>query len=232
MSKSTILQDSKQFAIHCDPESLAFLGLMVRQRLDAIPGVERVNVESADLYVVPGFLRKRDCRALVQAINQRAVPSTLYDGDGQLGFRTSHTYHFDRNDPLTFSIESYISDLLGIDNNHSEPIQGQRYQVGQQYKAHHDFFHLGRNYWTEEATRGGQRTWTAMAYLNEPREGGETEFPLLGVTLRPKMGMLVMWNNMDNQGRPNMKTLHIAHPVQRGIKHVITKWYRLEPWIG
>ena len=35
---------------------------------------------------------------------------------------------------------------------------------------------------------------------------------------------------MDRAGRPNMKTIHAGMPVKRGIKHVITKWFRQEVW--
>jgi prolyl 4-hydroxylase len=109
-------------------------------------------------------------------------------------------------------------------------MQGQRYQQGQEYKAHHDFFHVGKGHWQQVREFGGQRTWTAMVFLNEPKEGGETDFPLLGIALKPQTGTMAVWNNMDVHGHPNMKTLHAGTPVRKGIKHVITKWYRQEPW--
>jgi len=229
-TSATALPEISAFDRYCDPTKLAYLGMMVRQRLAATPGVERVDVADADLYIVPGFLARADCRGIVDVINSRAVPSTLYRGVEREGFRTSFTHHFDRDDPLVIDVELYISDLLGIDINYSEPMQGQRYQAGQQFKHHHDYFHIGEGYWREEAERGGQRTWTAMISLNEPKEGGETDFPLLGIALRQQAGTLILWDNMDRNGRPNHKTLHAGLPVRRGIKHVITKWYRLEPW--
>lgn len=214
----------------CDPDKLARWGLAVRQRLDALPAAERVDVADADMYVVPGFLRKADCKPIIQTINSRAEPSPMYRGKEHEGFRTSFTHHFEFDDPLTQQVDEYIADLLGIDLAYSERIQGQRYQVGQQFRHHHDFFHLGEGYWQEEAKRGGQRTWTAMIFLNEPKEGGETDFPKLGIALKPQAGTLVAWNNMDRTGRPNMKTIHAGMPVKRGIKHVITKWFRQEVW--
>ncbi len=183
----------------------------------------------ADLYVAEKFLTGPDCKRIVQAINQLAVPSTLYEG-GEPGYRTSHTHHFGKDDPLTRDLEHYICQVSGLDILHAERMQGQRYQKGQQYKHHHDFFHTGQRYWDDEARRGGQRTWTAMLALNEPREGGETDFPHLGFRFTPRAGRLLMWNNMDRHGRPNMKTLHAGMPVLRGIKHVVTLWFREGPW--
>ena len=216
---------------YADPATLARLGMLVRQRLRSIPGVEQVDAKGADMFVVPGFLTRKDCADIVKVINQRAVPSTIYRGkESSENFRTSYTHHFARDDPLTQSIESYISDLIGIADTFSETMQGQRYKVGQEFRHHHDFFYTNSDYWQFERTHGGQRSWTAMVNLNEPREGGETDFPQLGIRVRPKTGTLVLWNNMDANGHPNPRTLHAGLPVLRGIKHVITKWYRQEPW--
>ena len=49
-----------------------------------------------------------------------------------------------------------------------EPLQGQRYQQGQRFREHADFFYIDQPYWAEYEPHGGQRTWTAMIYLNEP----------------------------------------------------------------
>lgn len=213
-----------------DPDKLAWLGAAVRQRLAATGGVHRLPTDHADIYEVPGFLTKRDCRDLISMINANAVPSTLYKGTEKPGFRTSWTCHFDTSEPLAESLEEYICELLGIHNVYAETMQGQRYRKGQEYKAHYDFFHVGESYWQNEGPRGGQRTWTAMIYLNEPPAGGETWFPHLDLTFAPKAGTLLTWNNMDQRGHPNMKTLHAAMPVGSGVKHVITKWFRLGPW--
>lgn len=215
---------------HDDPAKLAWLGAQVRQRLCQIPGVERLDTDKADLFLAPGFLTRRDCRDLVKLIDAGAQPSTLFKGTERPDFRTSWTCHLPSSEPLVESLEDYISEILGIHNTYAETAQGQRYRPGEQYKAHHDFFHGGQDYWLREAPHGGQRTWTAMVYLNEPKAGGETAFPLLDVSLKPQTGTLVMWNNMAADGTPNMKTLHAAQPVGAGVKHVITKWYRLGPW--
>lgn len=214
----------------CDPAKLAMLGRHVSARLDANPAVERIDTPLADMFVVPRFLTRRDCKFVTEVINRNAAPSTLYRGTEREGFRTSYTHHFDAADPLTRSIELYISDLLGIDDLHSELMQGQRYRPGQQYKHHHDFFYTGEGYWQHERLRGGQRTWTAMICVHEPKDGGETDFPHLGLRFTLQTGAMYVWNNMARDGRPNMKTLHAGMPVTRGVKHVITKWYRQEPW--
>lgn len=215
---------------HCDPARLKVLGEAVRRRLEANPAVESGRLYKADIYAMHGFLSARECERIVARMDERATPSTLYKGTEVADFRTSYTHHFDPCDALARNVKLRLADLLGIDPAHAEPLQGQRYGVGQQYRSHHDFFHVTSSYWTHEAVRGGQRSWTAMIFLNQPEEGGETDFPSLGFALRPRTGSLVIWNNMDRQGRPNTATIHAACPVKRGVKHVITQWFRLEPY--
>ena len=77
---------------------------------------------------------------------------------------------------------------------------------------------------------GDQRTWTAMAFLNEPEAGGQTQFPKVNVRITPRAGNLFAWNNMDATGAPNPYTLHQGCPVTAGVKYIITKWYRERPW--
>lgn len=221
---------ARRFEPGADPAKLAHIGAVVRAHLDRHPAVEKVAVEGAEVYYVPRLLTRHDCAEIVRVINRRAVPSTLYRGTETAGFRTSFTHHFEREDPLTRSVETYVSDLLGMDDNYSETMQGQRYQKGQEFKHHFDYFSVGEGYWQQEADKGGQRTWTAMICLHEAKEGGETDFPHLGTSFKPPVGAMLVWNNMRPDGTPNPKTLHAGMPVKKGIKHVITKWYRQEPW--
>lgn len=150
---------------------------------------------------------------------------------GRKGIRTSSTHYF-RDDPLAITLGRRIDALLGLERAHAEPLQGQRYLVGEEYRHHRDHFIEERDHWQRERLRGGQRTWTAMLYLNAVEAGGATDFPKLGRSLLPEPGMLVARNNMDRKGRPNAATRHAGMPVEVGCKYVITQWYRLEPWGG
>jgi prolyl 4-hydroxylase len=122
-----------------------------------------------------------------------------------------------------------ICDLLGIAPQFGEPLQGQRYDVGQEFKAHTDTFNPGGYDFYVHAANGGQRTWTAMVYLNAPDEGGATRFKLIGKTIQPETGKLLTWNNLDSSGQPNMATMHHGMKVRRGVKYIITKWFRESP---
>jgi len=85
-------------------------------------------------------------------------------------------------------------------------------------------------YWPEMEKTGGQRTWTAMIFLNEPEGGGQTAFEKAGLKVAPRTGNLLAWNNMNAIGEPNLFSLHQGMPVTGGVKYIVTKWHRERPW--
>jgi prolyl 4-hydroxylase len=213
-----------------DRERLAAAGAAARARLLANPRAVPHGRHKADLFAIPGFVSGQRCRELIALIESEAVASTLFgDAPRPGGVRTSST-HFFRDHPRALELGARIDALLGIGRAHAEPLQGQRYRAGEEYRHHCDHFRQDRDHWQRERLRGGQRTWTAMLYLNAVEGGGETDFSRLGLAFTPEPGLLLVWNNMDRQGRPNRDTLHAGLPVERGTKYIVTQWYRLDPW--
>ncbi len=215
-----------------DRKALAALGQKVRERLARDPSVYRLPVEDAEIFAVGDFLDADECDVLVRLIDDVARPSTLYKGTEIEAYRTSYSGDVPQTEPQIRIVERRLSDLLGIDLGWGETVQGQRYAPGQEYRGHCDWFDVHADYWKGESRNGGQRSWTAMAYLNNVEEGGETEFTQLGFAIPPQRGSLVFWNNALPDGRTNPATLHAAKPVVRGVKYVITKWFRTRPWLG
>jgi prolyl 4-hydroxylase len=206
------------------------VGRIVRDRLLVAPNTFKVPTPGLDLFVVRDFLNRSDCAGLMERIDEGKQPSRILAEDPDPEFRTSETCNLDPHAPLIKSVETKIARLMGIDPKYGETIQGQRYAVGQQFKAHHDFFYTSEPYWQEQKDIGGQRTWTVMMFLNEPEAGGHTFFTKAGVKIAPKAGNLLAWNNLDELGEPNPNSLHQGMPVEAGVKYIITKWYRENPW--
>ena len=213
-----------------DQPALAACGERVRRRLADDPSAYRLPTDRAEIFAFGDFLADSECDRLIGLVDSSARPSAVFDHPTDGPFRTSYSGDVDRADPFVRMVERRIDDLLGMEPEWGETVQGQRYQPGQEFKAHCDWFWTVADYWPDEAGRGGQRAWTAMAYLNDVPEGGQTEFPRLGLTVQPRRGVLLVWNNALPDGRPNVDTLHAALPVIRGCKYVITKWYRTRPW--
>ncbi|MCW3835537.1 2OG-Fe(II) oxygenase [Sphingomonas canadensis] len=199
-------------------------------RIAAHPGVQRVPSPKVSLFVVRDFLTPEACAALVERIEADRRPSTISDHNGDYAFRTSETCDLDPADPLVAGVEARIADFLGLDPAHGEPLQGQRYEIGQEFKAHTDYFEPSGADFAKFCTIAGQRTWTAMVYLNDVEAGGATRFKALDKIIQPETGKLVTWNNLRPNGTPNPSTLHHAMKVRAGRKYVITKWYRERPW--
>lgn len=213
-----------------DRGRLQNLGRKVRASLAANKAAYRVPVDQAELWLIPDFFDAVDCGRLMKLIDDVARPSPIYDADDLPDFRTSYSGDFDPRDPFVRQIEGRIDRLLNIDPTYGETVQGQRYREGQEFKAHEDWFPVGSRHWERERKRGGQRSFTAMAYLNRVEAGGTTAFPRLAIAVDPRPGMLLVWNNADADGNPNPWTLHAGTPVERGTKYVITKWYRCGRW--
>jgi prolyl 4-hydroxylase len=213
-----------------DQAGLAQLGASVRARLAGDPAVYKVPTDKAEIFAIGDFLSAPECAQLCTMIDEVARPSSLHELDYASGFRTSFSGDLDPADSFVRGISRRIDDVLGIDPAFGEFVQGQRYLPGQQFKPHNDWFYTSEAYWELEKARGGQRSWTAMAYLNAVEEGGDTHFTHVGIKLEPKPGVLMIWNNAHPDGTPNVDTMHAGSPVVRGAKYVITKWYRTRPW--
>ena len=194
------------------------------------PGVRRVPTFKVELFTVPGFLPVALCDELIRLVDTHRRPSTIADPNGDDYFRTSETCDLDAGEPAVQDVEARLFALTGIAPAHGEPIQGQRYEAGQEFKAHTDYFEPGGQDFQRFCSVAGQRTWTCMAYLNDVDAGGATRFKLIDKTFQPRRGMLVGWNNHRPDGALNGDTLHHAMKVRKGLKYVITKWYRERPW--
>jgi len=220
------------FPANYDQERLHNLGELVRSRMESNPKVAVAPFPDIEIFVAGDFMTLGECSRMIEMIDAAAQPSTLVDADYVTsGYRTSFSANFDPKDPFVAEISGRIDALLGIQGPLGETIQGQRYLPGQEFKQHHDWFHHGTDYWDREMQKGGQRSFTAMAYLNKVEGGGGTSFPHLDMTFEPSPGALIIWNNACPDGLANPRTLHAGCPVVNGSKYVITKWYRTRPWL-
>ncbi|WP_199502649.1 prolyl hydroxylase family protein [Qipengyuania sp. YIM B01966] len=215
-----------------DQDALRRVGETVRRRLEADPQAYKVPTDKAEIYAIGGFLTSAECTRLITMIDAVAQPSELYDQAYAAQFRTSYSGNVDRDDPFVKGIARRIDDFLGLPGETGEAVQGQRYLSGQEFRAHNDWFYTTEDYWLKERKQGGQRSWTAMAFLNPVEAGGATHFTEVGITIEPKPGVLLVWNNALPDGTPNENTLHAGTPVERGVKYVITRWYRTRRWGG
>ncbi|MEO9600448.1 2OG-Fe(II) oxygenase [Parasphingorhabdus sp.] len=192
--------------------------------------VQRFPRKEIELCVIKNFLSADECHRLIALIDEHRRPSTIADPNGDDYFRTSETCDLDHRDKFVQAIDTKICSFSGIDKKFGEPLQGQRYAVGQEFKAHTDFFDPHGQDFQKYCAVSGQRTWTFMIYLNQPVAGGATRFTQFKKSFTPETRAMLCWNNRNIDGSVNDWTLHHGMKVRSGTKYVITKWYREKPW--
>ena len=199
-------------------------------RLAAHPGMQRTPSRKAELFILRDFLEPEVRQGLIDRIEANRRPSTIAEANGDTAFRTSETCDLDHTDPLVAALDARLAALAGIDAALGEPLQGQRYDVGQEFKPHTDYFEPGGADFHRYCAKTGQRIWTFMIYLNAVQAGGATRFKAIDKIIQPEAGKLVAWNNRRADGSVNPATLHHGMKVRQGVKYIVTRWYRERPW--
>ena len=182
---------------------------------------------------IKGFLSKNECQALVEMIEANNVRSSVVvggtDRSGVSETRTSSTSNLAPNNLVVKSIHQKIADNLGLNIKKGEDLQGQKYEPGQYFKEHNDYF--SGDAYDKHCLSSGNRTFTFMIYLNEDFEGGGTYFPKLEKTIKPELGKAVVWQNTID-GQPQPDTMHEGTTITKGVKYIITSWWRENDWNG
>jgi len=200
------------------------------EKLMTTTRMQRAPFPKLELFQLKAFLPPDLCRDLIALIDINRRPSTIADDNGDHYFRTSETCDLDPAHPAVRDLEARLLEVGGIEPAYGEPVQGQRYAEGQEFKAHTDYFEPGGADFERYCSVAGQRTWTFMVYLNEVEAGGGTRFAAAKKIIQPETGKLLAWNNRRPDGSPNPNTLHHGMKVRKGVKYVITKWYRERAW--
>lgn len=191
-----------------------------------------VNVEPPVL-TCKEFFDKDECDRLVQlALDTRKLQRSRVGGneDNDEGIRTSTSLAIDtallasqpklkeKVQGLLACIEKML-DILESDKDsnfgkfkHPKPNkvtfelpQIARYEKGQHFLMHEDAFP-----YQVALRKGYQRRATVLVYLNDVKEGGETRFDALDLSIRPERGMALVFFPSFSNGVPDVRTIHTA----------------------
>lgn len=114
------------------------------------------------------------------------------------------------DDTIRLNVENVVEDYRSehmLPNGIHEPYSLLKYSTGAEYHAHYDHY------------RDNARVFSMVATIVEPEDGGTLEFPLFGASVTPKAGTVVLFPS-------NFPYVHIAHPVESGVKCSMVTWYR------
>ena len=193
------------------------------------PRFQVAKVDNAEIYLVNNFLSKKECNDIISICKFNPSTTVSDQSDKVVDIihpnRTSYSCFFENtmNHPFYVHIDNKMKSYMTYEA-YSEAIQAQKYKENQHYLYHYDYFQPN----SEHVTKGsGQRTYTMMVYLTDVKEGGDTDFEILGVRIKPKRGLAVVWNNLYDNGQPNQHMRHAGLPPRNGSsKIILTKWFR------
>jgi prolyl 4-hydroxylase len=184
-----------------------------------------------------GLLSDQECTDLIEASRGKLERSSVVNVDTGAydvhPHRTSLGTHFRRGETeLVRRIERRVAELVGLPEEHGEPLQILHYLPGAEYRPHYDYFDPQQPGSDKVLAMGGQRIATLVLYLNDCAEGGATTFPKVGVEVMPRRGNAVYFAYTAPDGALDARSLHGGSPVLGGEKWIATKWLRELEYAG
>nr|WP_309100991.1 2OG-Fe(II) oxygenase [Fredinandcohnia onubensis] len=178
------------------------------------------RLEEPLIVILGNVLSDEECDELISLskdkINRSKISNARVDN-----MRTSSSTFLEESENIIVSrIEKRISQIMNIPTEHGEGLQILNYKIGQEYKAHFDFFT------STNKVINNPRISTMVMYLSDVEHGGETYFPKLNFSVSPQKGMAVYFEYFYNDQDLNEQTLHGGAPVIVGDKWAATQWMR------
>jgi len=207
----------------------------VPHRFDRVPaeeGSERmVTVQhisySPRVRYLHQLLSPEECEHIIRVATPRFSRSPVRGSVTRV--RTSSTAMLGgTGDAVVSAVRRRIARFSGYAENLLEPLQVVKYQQGQKYEGHHDFFDVCD---VEDKRYNGRRQVTFLIYLKgmPPGEsGGGTAFPELKLEVAPEQGSAVVFNDCLDNGDEDQRSLHAGLPPANPdtVKYAINGWIR------
>lgn len=182
--------------------------------------------------IVHDFLSAAECELLIREGDGKLTPSMVVGKDGKNeanSARSSSGTFLMNHSPFIQKIEERVARVSMLPVENQEAFYLLRYEKGQQYQAHPDYFSPDSDAARELVTNsGGQRAMTMIIYLSDVEEGGGTRFMHGGIDVKAKRGQAVLWwDTHPSNGTGDSNSMHAGLPVIAGTKYVATKWIRV-----
>lgn len=213
-------------------EALAASDAAARAQVDLLDAMDEGRRQEEQLCVDPplrlvrALFSAQECGYLIEAATPAMRPSVIIDPVTRRPrpdpLRTSDGTNFGpaQEDPVIHALNRRIAAATGTLVECGEPLHILRYSPGQQYRPHLDAVPGASN----------QRVLTALVYLNEGYEGGETAFPELDIAAKGGVGDALLFANVGPDGRTDQRTRHAGLPIEAGVKWLATRWIRARPY--
>jgi prolyl 4-hydroxylase len=196
------------------------------------PPPKRSLCDAPRIRVIEGFATPEECDWIMARAQGRLGPAMVLDK--QTGREKTHPDRTNKAieldvpamDVVIQIVRARIAAATNLPLPVFEPAQVMHYSVGEEFRPHYDFLTGDAEGWAAQLERYGQRIATFLLYLNDDFEGGETDFPSIGLSHRGGKGDALFFANVDGAGAPDRKTLHAGRPPARGQKWILSQWIR------
>lgn len=198
---------------------------LTRAAVEPVGGNPRVLVSRS-------FLPPAACAWLIELARGRLARAGVYDlsqlGVAESEHRSNSAFEFAMADLdlVIVLMRAKIAATVGVEMGALEPAQMLHYAPGQTFEPHYDFLDPKQPGHAAEIARNGQRMATFLIYVNEDYEGGHTDFPELGKSVKGRTGDALMFANLDAAGEPDFTMRHAGLPPTRGEKWLVSQWIR------
>jgi prolyl 4-hydroxylase len=135
-----------------------------------------------------------------------------------------------QHDHVLEALERCISRVSGMPALNGEFLQILRYQPGEEFRPHVDYFNESGGGAYQSLADGGQRAQTVLIYLNDDYRGGSTCFPKLQLDIKARRGDMLHFHNLGADGLGHRDSLHAGMPVMAGEKWLMSQWIRGESY--
>lgn len=196
------------------------------------PPPKRSLSDAPRIRVIENFATPQECDWVMARAHGRLGPAMVLDK--QTGREKTHPDRTNKAieldvpamDVVIQILRARIAAATNLPLPVFEPAQIMHYSVGEEFRPHYDFLTGDAEGWAAQLERYGQRIATFLLYLNDDFEGGETDFPSVGISHRGGKGDALFFANVDPAGTPDRKTLHAGRPPSRGQKWILSQWIR------
>eukprot|EP00913_Durusdinium_trenchii_P012912 g12125.t2 len=194
-------------------------------------------MEEPRITVVPNFFSEAECRHLRSLVEASWIPSLVSDAQGRteqdyergkLENMLAQTRRFGASitrtswscmmryaqDSVVERLEHRLVSIGGMPMENLERMNAVRYAPGEYFSAHHD---------------GKFRPLTVFVYLNDLEEeddAGDTYFPFLGLSFRPRQGTALIWPNSCD-GREDDRVLHAGRSPKLSVKYGVNCFFNI-----
>ena len=180
----------------------------------------------------PDFLPAPVCVWMVERSRGRLQRARVYDSlerqEKVHETRTNTVADFDflSTDIIQLLVQTRMSAACGVPVANMEATAVLHYDVGEEITNHYDFVDPKTPNYEEEIRTRGQRVVTFLVYLNDDYDGGETEFPKLGLKHKGAAGEGLYFVNALKDGSADVRTVHAGRPPLAGEKWIISQFIR------